>query len=209
MAQHHARSIGRLGQLAEVTAICDPAAAALAPFKELAPRAVGYPDLSSALEGRSIDIVHVVTPPHTHEAIAVQALEAGCHIYVEKPFVETADGASRLLELAERKNLKVCSGHQLLFEPPSLGIRRYLPALGHVNHVESYFSFRVVKRHPDGRAPLRDDLQLIDILPHPVYLLLDLLERTASGSTELTGLEVGRPALCRPCSRAEQSLGRS
>ena len=191
MAQHHARSIGRLSQLAEVTAVCDPAAGALEPFKVLAPKAVGYPDLNSALKDNSIDIVHVVTPPHTHEAIALQALEAGCHLYVEKPFVETADGASRLLELAEQMHLKVCSGHQLLFEPPSLGIRKYLPALGDVKHVESYFSFRVVKRNPDGRAPLRDDLQLIDILPHPVYLLLDILERAGSGTTELTGLEVG------------------
>jgi predicted dehydrogenase/nucleoside-diphosphate-sugar epimerase len=191
MAQHHARSIARLGGLAEVTAVCEPAAAALEPFKQLAPNATGYQDLRAALKGNSYDVVHVVTPPDTHEGIALQALEAGCHIYVEKPFVETARAAQRLLDLAARRQLKVCSGHQLLFEPPSLGMRKYLPALGDVKHVESYFSFRVVKRNPDGRAPLRDDLQLIDILPHPVYLLLDILERSASGTTELTGLEVG------------------
>src|SRR4029453_2472720 len=38
---------------------------------------------------------------------------------------------------------------------------------------------------------LRDDLQLVDIFPHPVYLLLDLLERVAAGPTELGALEVG------------------
>jgi predicted dehydrogenase len=191
MAQHHARSIGRLGDLARVTAVCDPTPSALEAFKQVAPDAAVYSDLGAALAVSRFDVVHIVTPPQTHESVAALALEAGCHVYVEKPFVETARAAEWLLALADRKHLKVCSGHQLLFEPPSIGIRKYLPALGDLKHVESYFSFRVVKRNPDGRAPLRDDLQLIDVLPHPVYLLLDLLERSGPGSTELTGLEVG------------------
>jgi uncharacterized protein YbjT (DUF2867 family) len=44
---------------------------------------------------------------------------------------------------------------------------------------------------PNGRAPLRDDLQLLDILPHPVYLLLDFLERGAEGSTQLMSVQIG------------------
>src|SRR4029450_2358050 len=105
--------------------------------------------------------------------------------------VETAADAERLLEMAGRGGVKGWGGHQLLFESPSMGGRKYLPVLGDVKHVESYFSFRVVKRNSDGRAPLRDDLQLVDILPHPVYLLLDMLERGAAGPTELVALEVG------------------
>ena len=57
-----------------------------------------------------------------------------------------------------------------------------LPALGTISHIESYFSFRRCDgRRTDGR-PLRADLQLLDILPHPVYLLLAMLERAGSGS---------------------------
>jgi len=66
-----------------------------------------------------------------------------------------------------------------------------LPAVGQLTHVESYFSFRAVKHDPSGRAPLRDDLQLLDILPHPVYLLLDFLERAVEGTTELVAVEIG------------------
>jgi len=152
---------------------------------------MGYGSLGEALASVTFDVVHVVTPPDSHEALAEQALEAGCHIYVEKPFVETEAAADRLLDLAARRGLKVCAGHQLLFEAPSLGVRRYLPFLGDVKHVESYFSFRPVKQNAAGSAPLRDDLQLVDILPHPIYLLLDLLERTGAGITELAGLELG------------------
>ena len=66
-----------------------------------------------------------------------------------------------------------------------------LPALGTISHIESYFSFRPVRRTPDGRVPLRPDLQLLDILPHPVYLLLSVLERAGSGPIELAATQVG------------------
>jgi nucleoside-diphosphate-sugar epimerase len=48
-----------------------------------------------------------------------------------------------------------------------------------------------MKHTASGRAPLRDDLQLLDILPHPVYLLLDFLERATEGKSQLVSVEVG------------------
>jgi nucleoside-diphosphate-sugar epimerase len=48
-----------------------------------------------------------------------------------------------------------------------------------------------MKHSASGRAPLRDDLQLLDILPHPVYLLLDFLERATEGSTRLVSVAIG------------------
>ena len=124
--------------------------------------------------------------------LARQALEAGCHIYVEKPFSPTAAEALELVQLADRSRLKICSGHQLLFEPPSMVLEDLLPALGRISHIESYFSFRTVRRAPGGRVPLRSDLQLLDILPHPTYLLLHFLALAEpDGETEVTALEVG------------------
>jgi nucleoside-diphosphate-sugar epimerase/predicted dehydrogenase len=120
-----------------------------------------------------------------------QALEAGCHVYVEKPFVELHSTAERLARLAERRGLKICAGHQLLYEPPTLRALDLLPSLGELTHVESYFSFRAAKHSGNGRAPLRDDLQLLDILPHPVYLLLHFLERAADGTTQLMSVQIG------------------
>jgi predicted dehydrogenase len=143
------------------------------------------------LSAQPLDVVHICTPPDTHEKLAEDALNAGCNIYVEKPFVDTRAAAARLYDLAQSRGLKVCAGHQLLFEPPTLKALKLLPAIGDLIHVESYFSFRAVKRVPSGRAPLRDDLQLLDILPHPVYLLLDFLERATEGTTELRSVEIG------------------
>jgi predicted dehydrogenase/nucleoside-diphosphate-sugar epimerase len=157
----------------------------------MVPGATGFGSLSELLAQAAVDVVHICTPPATHRALAGQALQAGVHVYVEKPFAESSREASELLELAAARGLGVCAGHQLLFEAPTRTALVLLPALGRLAHVESYFSFRTVRRSPGGRAPLPPDLQLLDILPHPVYLLLHFLESAGPGSPELTALDLG------------------
>ena len=191
MAQQHARAIARLGDFAKVTAVADPSPEALEQMQRIAPGTTTFASSSDLLRSASVDVVHICTPPNTHEFLAEAALEAGCHVYVEKPFVETATAARRLASLADEMGLKICAGHQLLYEPPTRRALDLLPALGELTHVESYFSFRAMKHNPSGRAPLRADLQLLDILPHPVYLLLEFLERAGEGTTELAAVEVG------------------
>jgi predicted dehydrogenase/nucleoside-diphosphate-sugar epimerase len=190
MARQHARAIGRLDG-AIVTGVVDPDASALAEVRRIQPMAIGFASPEDLLRSQTVDVVHVCTPPQTHEMLTEQALEAGCHVYVEKPFVETHGAAARLAKIADRKGLKICPGHQLLYEPPTRRALELLPALGELIHVESYFSFRAMKHSASGRAPLRDDLQLLDILPHPVYLLLDFLERATDGKTRLVSVEIG------------------
>jgi predicted dehydrogenase/nucleoside-diphosphate-sugar epimerase len=190
MARQHAQAICRLPG-ATVTAVVDPDRAALEGLQRIQPQAVTFASFEDLLRSHAVDVVHVCTPPQTHERLAEQALEAGCHVYVEKPFVETHAAAERIVNLADRKGLKICAGHQLLYEPPTRRALELLPALGEITHVESYFSFRAMKHSASGRAPVRDDLQLLDILPHPVYLLLDFLERATAGTTQLVSVEIG------------------
>lgn len=190
MARQHARAIGRLGD-ATVTAVVDPNRSALEEIRRMQPNAIGFASFEDLLRSEQVDVVHICTPPRTHESLTEQALRAGLHVYVEKPFVETHAAATRLAKLADREGVKICAGHQLLYEPPTRRALELLPALGELTHIESYFSFRAAKHSPSGRAPLRDDLQLLDILPHPVYVLLDFLERSAEGKSELMSVEIG------------------
>jgi predicted dehydrogenase/nucleoside-diphosphate-sugar epimerase len=190
MARQHARAITRLGDVI-VSAAVDPDPAALEEIRRLHPSASGFASFDDLLRSQSVDVVHVCTPPQTHEQLTAQALDSGCHVYVEKPFVETREAAAQLAKIADRKGLKICAGHQLLYEPPTVSALKLLPSVGELTHIESYFSFRAAKHTPSGRAPLRDDLQLLDILPHPVYLLLHFLERAADGKTQLVSVEIG------------------
>ncbi len=192
MARRHAAAVARAASSARVVAFADPDERARATFLEECPGATPYPSLTALLAANSIDVVHVCTPPSTHEDLAIEALEAGCHVYVEKPFAETADGAKRVLELAARRARSVCAGHQLLFEAPARRAAELLPALGAVVHLESYFAFRPVRTGAGGRKPLRDDLQLLDVLPHPVYSLLHFMEvACAAGDTRVVACELG------------------
>ena len=188
-AQHHARAVlGCPG--AAIVAVADPSAAARAAMQRIIPDIAGFETPEELLRTAHPDVVHICTPPASHARLAGLALDAGCHIYVEKPFTERAAEAQKILAQAEARGLRVCAGHQLLYEAPTRGLGRYLSAVGRVAHVESYFSFRTVRHAPEGRKVLRADQQLLDILPHPVYLLLHIFERAGAGPIELASLEV-------------------
>jgi predicted dehydrogenase/nucleoside-diphosphate-sugar epimerase len=144
-------------------------------------------DAAELLEKARPDIVHVVTPPDTHAALARLAIAAGCHVYVEKPFAPTRAEAESILSLAAERGVSVCPGHQYLFERPALMALEALPGIGSLVHVESYFSFRMVRRNI---TPVE---QVKDVLPHAVYPIVEQL-RAGSGLSDepiaLVGLDV-------------------
>ncbi|HVR62944.1 MAG TPA: NAD-dependent epimerase/dehydratase family protein [Polyangia bacterium] len=79
----------------------------------------GIPVMASlaALRAAGADVIHVLTPPHTHAAVAAEALRAGCHVLVEKPLATDAEDCVRLAELAKNLRLEVGVSHSLLFDP--------------------------------------------------------------------------------------------
>lgn len=188
-AQHHARAVARCaGALA--VAVADPSDAAQAAMRDIVPGIRCYRSPDELLAAETPQVVHVITPPSSHASLALAALRAGCHVYIEKPFTERVEDAQQVLDEGRERNLLVCAGHQLLYEPPTSLLERYLPSVGPIAHLESYFSFRTVRHAPGGRKVLRPDHQLLDILPHPVYLLLRVLEQAAEGRAELMALDV-------------------
>jgi predicted dehydrogenase/nucleoside-diphosphate-sugar epimerase len=181
MGRHHALAIRRLPETATLVGVADRSTEfATALGAELGVPA--FTDVDALMREVRPDVVHVVTPPGTHEPVAAAALEAGAHIYVEKPFAESSAEAESLLALAAAKGREVCAGHQLLFERPTLVAADLVPYLGDIVHVESYFAFRQARR-ADGRTPLTAEGQLLDILPHPAYLLVHFLGADAPEST--------------------------
>jgi len=60
-------------------------------------------------------VVAIATPVFTHYELAKKALLKGKHVFVEKPFTHTTEQAEELIELAEKKRLKIMVGHTFLF----------------------------------------------------------------------------------------------
>lgn len=189
-AQHHAQAIVRCPNV-ELVAVADPFESALAAMRAISPSIRTFKSPEEMLASELPDVVHVVTPPSSHKALALQALRAGCHIYVEKPFAERVEDAEEILGEAAARRRLACAGHQLLYEPPTRVLGDYLPSVGRLNHVESYFSFQPIRHSIAGQNVLRSDYQLLDVLPHPVYLLLHVLEKAGQGRTELASLQLG------------------
>ena len=90
------------------------------------------------------DVVHITTPPQGHFPLAQQCLEAGCHVYLEKPFTVTADEAQRLLDFALSQGLLVTAGHNYQFTREMRQMRQ-LVAGGFLGgapvHLESHWAY--------------------------------------------------------------------
>jgi scyllo-inositol 2-dehydrogenase (NADP+) len=63
------------------------------------------------------EVVVVATPPATHAAMCIAALEAGAHVVCEKPFVETVEEADAVLAAAARADRQVAVNHQFRAKP--------------------------------------------------------------------------------------------
>ena len=71
-----------------------------------------------------IDAVAVITPVFTHFELAKKALSEGKHVFVEKPFTYTSDQAKELVDLADKKNLKIMVDHTFLFTGAVMKIKQ-------------------------------------------------------------------------------------
>lgn len=189
MAQKHATAV-RLQAGARLIAVVDPILATEEVKARFGAEIEHYSDTAEMLAKVRPNLVHIVTPPSTHFPLATQCLLAGANVYVEKPFALNVQDATDILDLADKFGLKVCPGHQVLFQRAGQLYQTFLPMIGGIVHVESYFSFKPVRRRPDGGTPLSAVDQLVDILPHPVYLLLSALGTDSNTPAEVTALDV-------------------
>jgi predicted dehydrogenase/nucleoside-diphosphate-sugar epimerase len=168
MGMHHIQAI-KIQENGYLVAVADPSAD-MGSIKEHLDDSVSlYKDPESMLKEVKPDVVHIATPPETHVELALLAIEHGSHIYVEKPFALNQEDAETVLQKADEKGLSVCAAHQVQFQDSGRKYKEYIKLTGEAVHIESYFSFKTVRRY----TPVE---QLIDILPHPVYLLLGAFE---------------------------------
>ncbi|RJP20776.1 MAG: NAD-dependent epimerase/dehydratase family protein [Deltaproteobacteria bacterium] len=183
MGIKHVRAVA-LQEGAELVAVSDPLAETGPLMKILPPGTRIFRDTERMIRDCRPEIVHICTPPSSHASLARMALESGIHVLVEKPFAMKKEDAVALAGLAAEKDLKICAGHQLLFEKPAIDAEKALHLIGRIVHVESHFSFRPVRKSAGSSRPMTPEEQLLDILPHPVYTLLRFLGGGGGGTGE-------------------------
>lgn len=113
------------------------------------------------------DVVHITTPPQTHLALGMKCLDAGCHLYIEKPFGVNASEAQQLITAATEKNLKITAGHNAQFTHAALRMRE-LVRQGFLGgppvHMESYYCYNL-ENATYARAVLGDKNHWVRKLP--------------------------------------------
>ena len=76
-----------------------------------------YQSVDELLANPEIDLVDVTLPPALHEEVAIKALEAGKHVFCEKPLAMTTAGCDRMVSAARDADRKLLVGHVLPFFP--------------------------------------------------------------------------------------------
>lgn len=82
-----------------------------------------YDDLSALLADPEIDLIDLCLPSHLHRSLAIQAMEAGKHVLVEKPIALTLDDADAMIAAAERTGRLLMVAQVLRFWPEFAAIK--------------------------------------------------------------------------------------
>lgn len=171
-----------------VQLICDGNQNALNRAKKAHPHINTTDTWQDVVSSPDIDIVAVITPVSTHFELAKNALLNGKHIFVEKPFTATVAQAEELIELADKKNLKIMVDHTFIFT----GAVRKMNQLIHegvLGDLYYYDSTRV------NLGLFQKDVNVIwDLAPHDFAIMDYLIEErpvavSACGKAHINGKE--------------------
>jgi predicted dehydrogenase/nucleoside-diphosphate-sugar epimerase len=162
----HLQALRRLPEV-EIVGVCDLDRARA---QATGCRAFGS---TSELYAAGVDFVHILTPPASHAALTIEALQNGCHVLVEKPLATSVEDCDRIAAAAGDKI--VCVNHSLLRDPfvmQALDLVR-AGAIGDILAVD-YFRSSDYPPHPGGPLPpqYRDGgYPFRDLGVHALYLL--------------------------------------
>jgi predicted dehydrogenase/nucleoside-diphosphate-sugar epimerase len=171
---------------AKIVAVCDTNAIRAEQLAKALEADDFFTDAETMFAECRPDVVHILTPPATHLQLAEMAADHGCHVLVEKPLALSAADVESMLATAKKNNVKICVGHNMVFDSLT---QKALEAIrdgkiGNVVSVEAHYRFDS-NRYPAARA---DGAQfthwlyelnggpLQDLIPHPISLMFEFLD---------------------------------
>jgi predicted dehydrogenase len=128
-----------------------------------------YSEFEKMLEAERPDVVHITAPPSAHVPLALHAIHAGAHIFVEKPLALNHTDAKTLIDSAERAGKLVTTGYLYNFDPVALDMSELLRSglIGDIVHVESYYGYSL--KGEFGSAVLADPAHWVHRLPGKLF----------------------------------------
>jgi UDP-2-acetamido-3-amino-2,3-dideoxy-glucuronate N-acetyltransferase len=156
-------------ELGVLDSVYDPDKGAIAEVLRAYPSVTCPAQLKELLQ-RPVAAVLVATPAHLHYEVALEALRAGKHVFVEKPLALSVDDGVEIVNVARNRGLIVFVGHLLIYHPAIRKLRSLLAegAIGAVWHLR-------FRRLGLGRVRDREDVWW-SFAPHDVALMLAILQ---------------------------------
>ena len=124
MGQHHARVYAQLDETCLV-GVTDTNAQAAEQVARLH-HTQTFSDHHQMLDQTNPDVVTIAVPTEFHHLVALDALDAGCHVLVEKPIAATEEQALELIDRAEKVGRKLMVGHIVRFDPAVQALKEHL-----------------------------------------------------------------------------------
>jgi predicted dehydrogenase len=164
----HVRTMRSLDSVDRVVVI-DPSEERVTRLRRNFPEVDGYATLDAALD--HVDAVVIATPPSTHAPLATQAMDAGKHVLVEKPFATSVAEGRAMKECAERNGVTLMVGHTFEFHSAVWSLREMVAGggLGDLYYLDTARLNLGLYQH--------DVNVLFDLAPHDVSILNYVLGR--------------------------------
>ena len=179
-----ARNLASLGALAAVADQSDDRASGFAAEFNTKPMTV-----DSLLSEADLDGVVIATAAPTHAGLALTALAAGRHVYVEKPFAMTFDEAEQMTAAAAAADRQIMVGHLIRYHDAFRELQSQVEAgvVGAVRHVTA-------NRLAMGRIRATESV-IHDLCPHDISLILAIMGSmpTAVSCTGASHVTPGNP----------------
>ena len=155
-------------QLGALRVICDKNKTVLETFKQQYPDVETCSEFEGCISRDDIEGLVIATPAETHYSIAKQALEAGKHVYVEKPLVLDIQEGEALIEIAAENQKTLMVGHLLQYHPVFIRLKELASSgkLGRINYIYS-------NRLNLGKIRREENI-LWSFAPHDISMILAL-----------------------------------
>jgi predicted dehydrogenase len=168
IADSHVEQIRASGR-AELAAVCDREPLMAEQLGVRMGVEQRFTDVAEMLRSANLDVLHVATPPDSHLSIALLGLQAGCHLFMEKPFALSRQEARMIYAAAAAARRRVSVNYLYNYESVAQELERLVSdgCLGEIVHLETSYGYNLAGDY--GMAVLADPAHWVHRLPGKLF----------------------------------------
>jgi len=175
VAQYHVKAWRNIG--AEVVAVCDVVEEKAREFASRYRIPRYFKSVEEMVKSVKLDFASVCTPPQTHRDVALQLINAGVNLVVEKPLALSFAEALEIVEKAKSANVKVAPTANFIYTPLAIKAREMVREIGGIRRVDVvvYAPNAVISAKEGGWLNKLPGGAFGEVLPHPIYIAQSFL----------------------------------